>query len=156
VKKWALGPFFVCACGMDILERLVRTVAGLGYELVDFERSGRGLVRVFIDKPGGVGVNDCAAVSNQLTRLFAAEQFDYKRLEVSSPGLDRPLKKASDFKRFRGEKARVRVRVPVDGRRNLVGVLRGVTGEMVELELNGEVVSIDLRNVDRARLIPKI
>ena len=85
----------------------------LGYELVDWDHSARsGLVRVFIDKPGGVDVEDCAQVSTHLTHLFAAEQIDYDRLEVSSPGLDRPLKKAADFARFSGEEVRLTFKAP--------------------------------------------
>src|SRR5688500_19308526 len=80
---------------MDLNELLESTLAGLGYELVDLERSPRGkLLRVFIDKPDGVSVDDCVTVSNHLSRLLAVENVDYDRLEVSSPGLDRPLKKS--------------------------------------------------------------
>ena len=76
---------------MGLGELLERTVPALGYELVDWDMSARSrLVRVFIDKPGGVDVEDCASVSNHLTRLFAVENVDFERLEVSSPGLDRP------------------------------------------------------------------
>ena len=83
---------------------LERTVPPMGYELVDWETSPGGrLVRVFIDKAGGVDVEDCAKLSQHLTRLFAVEGIDYERLEVSSPGLDRPLKKAADYERFRGQ-----------------------------------------------------
>jgi ribosome maturation factor RimP len=82
---------------MDVHEVLEKTVSGLGYELVDVERSPRGRVlRVFIDKPDkprGVDVEDCALVSNQLSRVLMVENFDYDCLEVSSPGIDRPLKK---------------------------------------------------------------
>ena len=92
---------------MDLQKLLETTLAGLGYELVDFDRSGRGrLVRVFIDKQGGISVDDCARVSRHLTRVLAVENVGYDRLEVSSPGLDRPLKKEEDFVRFAGHKAR--------------------------------------------------
>jgi ribosome maturation factor RimP len=108
------------------LETLLEsTLAGLGYQLIDLEVSGSGgLVRVFIDQDRGVTVEDCAAVSNHLTRLLAVEGVDYERLEVSSPGLDRPLKRTEDFARYRGERVRVKMRVPVQGRRNFMGVLR--------------------------------
>src|SRR6195256_1188138 len=86
-------------------------VAGMGYELVDLQSSNGGrLLRLFIDKPGGIRVEDCAAVSRQLSRVFEVEGVDYDRLEVSSPGLDRPLRKASDFERFTGARAEVRMR----------------------------------------------
>ena len=143
---------------MDLQQMLERTLTGLGYELVDFERSGRGrLLRVFIDKPEGINVDDCAAVSNHLTRVFAVEDVGYDRLEVSSPGLDRPLRKEQDFVRFAGQKARIKVRVPVDGQRNFVGVLResGSAG-MVALEVDGRVLSFDVGNLEKARLVPAI
>jgi ribosome maturation factor RimP len=99
---------------MDLQGLLDNTLAGLGYELVDLERSAKGaLLRVFIDKPGGITVDDCALVSNHLSRLFAVENVSYDRLEVSSPGLDRPLRTARDFARFAGQKARLKLRVPL-------------------------------------------
>ena len=91
----------------NLSELIARTVPPLGYELVDWEMSPKGrLVRVFIDKAGGVDVEDCARVSQHLTRLFAVENVDYERLEVCSPGLDRPLKKAADYERFAGTRRR--------------------------------------------------
>ena len=101
---------------MDLYELLDSTLHGLGYELVDVERMSRGgLLRVFIDKPGGISVDDCVTVSNHLGRLFAVENVDYDRLEVSSPGLDRPLKKPSDFIRFSGESVKLKLRVGIKG-----------------------------------------
>jgi ribosome maturation factor RimP len=136
---------------------LETTVNGLGFELVDLELPGHGaLIRVFIDRPGGVNVDDCAAVSNHLTRLFAVEQVDYGRLEVSSPGLDRPLRQPKDFRRFEGQRAQVRVRVPVQGRKNFVGILRGVSDAQVQLEVDGALLSLDLAQVEKARLVPNL
>src|SRR5258708_38137082 len=87
------------------------------------------MLRVFIDKPGGITVADCAAVSRQLTRVLPVEGVDFERLEVSSPGLDRPLRKSGDFERFAGQKAEVRMRTPdATGRRKFVGGLRGAAG----------------------------
>jgi ribosome maturation factor RimP len=143
------------ALDMDLLVLLEKTLAGLGYELVDFERSGKGrLLRVFIDKPGGVGVDDCAAVSHHLNRLLTVENVAYERLEISSPGLDRPLKSERDFVRFAGQKARVRLRVPVDGQRNFVGVLRETRAGKVQIEIDGRLLSLDLDNLEKARLVP--
>ena len=136
---------------------LETTVNGLGFELVDLELPGHGaLIRVFIDRPGGVNVDDCAAVSNHLTRLFAVEQVDYGRLEVSSPGLDRPLRQPKDFRRFEGQRAQVRVRVPVQGRKNFVGILRGVSDAQLQLEVDGALLSLDLAQVEKARLVPNL
>jgi len=142
---------------MDLQQLVETTVAGLGYELVDLERSAKGrLMRVYIDKAGGVNVDDCAAVSQHLSRVLTVENIDYDRLEISSPGLDRPLKKESDFVRFTGQQARVKVRVPVGGQRNFVGVLRQIEAGKIQLEVDGRMVSIDLDNLDKARLVPEI
>jgi ribosome maturation factor RimP len=141
------------------LEKVVEpVVAGMGYELVDVQASNGGrLLRLFIDKPGGVGLEDCAAVSRQLSRVFEVEGIDYERLEVSSPGLDRPLRKGSDFARFAGRKAEVRMRTPdATGRRRFVGVLRGAEAGRVQMELDGQTVALELGDVERARLVPEL
>lgn len=140
-------------------------VTGMGYELVDVQASNGGrLLRLLIDKPGGVGLEDCAAVSRQLSRVFEVEGIDYERLEVSSPGLDRPLRKGSDFVRFAGRKAEVRMRTPdATGRRRFVGVLRGAEAGRVAIELEaqgqeleGRTVALELDDVERARLVPEL
>jgi ribosome maturation factor RimP len=139
----------------DVGELLEKTVNGLGYEIVDLElpRNG-GLIRVFIDRPGGVNVDDCVAVSNHLIRLFAVEEVDYGRLEVSSPGLDRRLRQPKDFRQFEGERAQVRMRVPIQGRKNFVGILRGVSELQLNLEVDGAILLLDLAQVEKARLVP--
>lgn len=139
---------------MDVVKLVETTVGGLGYELVDLERSGRGMFRVFIDKPEGISVDDCQVVSNQLTRLFMVENVDYDRLEVSSPGLDRPLKKEADFSRFSGEKVQLKLRMPLDGRKNFVGMIAGVSDGILQLDVDGSPVTIELSNLDKARLVP--
>lgn len=142
---------------MDLQRLLETTLAGLGYELVDLDRSGRGrLIRVFIDKPGGISVDDCARVSHHLTRVLAVENVSYDRLEVSSPGLDRPLKKEQDFVRFAGHRARIKVRVPIDGQRNFVGVLREVRSGAVQLDVEGRLLLLELGNLEKARLVPAL
>lgn len=130
----------------------------MGYELVDLQVSNRGgLLRLFIDKPGGIGLEDCAAVSRQLTRVLEVEGVEYDRLEVSSPGLDRPLRKAQDFARFAGQRADVRMRTPdASGRRRFVGVLRGENEGRVSLELDGQTVALAIEDIDRARLVPEL
>lgn len=100
-----------------------RTLAGMGYELVDIERAQNGLLRVYIDAPAGISLDDCEKVSRQLSHVLAVEDIDYARLEVSSPGLDRPLKKPADFERFVGAEVSLRLRRALGGRRNFEGVL---------------------------------
>ncbi len=125
------------------------TVTGLGYDLVDTERSPRGLLRVFIDHPGHPGhpghpsdhpsdhapgavscafitVEDCEKVTRQLQHVLEVEGCAYERLEVSSPGLDRPLKKAADYRRFVGEQIEVTLKVPFQGRKKYQGVLHAL------------------------------
>jgi ribosome maturation factor RimP len=141
------------------LEKVIEpAVSGLGYELVDVQASNGGrMLRLFIDKPGGITVEDCAAVSRHLTRVLAVEGIEYERLEVSSPGLDRPLRKGADFARFSGQKADVRMRTPdATGRRRFVGVLRGENGGRVEIELDGQIVALALADVERAKLVPEL
>ena len=139
---------------MDVVKLVETTVNGLGYELVDFERSGHGMLRIFIDKPEGIMVDDCQIVSNQLTRLFMVENVAYDRLEVSSPGLDRPLKKETDFVRFAGQQAQLRLRMPLVGRKNFTGVIGEVRNGILLLDVEGSQVEIDLSNLDKARLVP--
>ncbi len=142
---------------MDLAGLLERTLPGLGYELVDLEASPRARVlRVFIDKPGGIDVEDCAQVSNHLSRLLAVEGVDYDRLEVSSPGLDRLLKRESDFVRFAGEEAQFKLRLPIGNARKLKGVLRGVAAGRVQVQTAQGQVDIALDNIERARLVPRI
>lgn len=141
----------------DLHTLLERSVTQLGYELVDLELSNRGkLIRLFIDKPEGVNIDDCVLVSNQLSNLLAVEHdIDYDRLEVSSPGTDRVLKKQADFERFSGQRAQVKVRVPMDTRKKFLGILRGIEQESLLIECDGVVEKIALSNIDKARLAPE-
>lgn len=141
------------------------TVNGLGYELVDLEISNRGkMVRIFIERAdarpsdplSGVRVEDCELVTRQLQHVFTVEEIDYDRLEVSSPGLDRVVKTARDFERFAGLEAELRMRVPIDGRRRFTGVLRGMEGASVRLEVDGVVRGFPLADLDKARLVPRV
>ena len=142
-----------------VLERetwLRDTLAGLGYELVDLESSRGGLLRIFIDAPRGITVEDCARVSNHLTRAFVVEGIEYERLEVSSPGLDRPLKRPEDYARFAGQKASLRLKLPRDGQRRFEGQMVGVEDGKVVLEIEGERQLFAFADIDRARLVPDI
>jgi ribosome maturation factor RimP len=141
----------------NLSELIARTVPPLGYELVDWEMSPKGrLVRVFIDKEGGVDVEDCARVSQHLTRLFAVENVDFDRLEVSSPGLDRPLKKAADYERFRGQEASLVLREKRNDTRKVRGVLGGLDGADALIETEQGTVRVPLDLIEKARLVPKI
>ena len=143
---------------MSLEKTIEPALTGLGFELVDVQASNGGRVlRLFIDKPGGITVEDCATVSRHLTRVLAVEGIDYERLEVSSPGLDRPLRKGADFARFAGRRADVRMRTPdAAGRRRFVGVLRGAEAGRVEMQLDGQTVALELEGIERARLVPEL
>ena len=126
----------------DLYRTVERTVGGLGYQLVDVERLGGGLLRVSLDAENGIGLEDCERVSRQLSHLFAVEQVDYQRLEVSSPGLDRRLKGAQDFARFVGKEISVQLYAPsmaAGGRKRLRGRLLQLVGgrgeERLQLQL---------------------
>lgn len=151
-----------------VLSALIeKTVTGLGYELVDFEHAARGLLRVFIDFPPGpdgpITVEDCEKVTHQLLHVLTVENAAYERLEVSSPGLDRPLKKLSDYQRFAGLEATVKLRMPMASaanRKSFEGVLHTPEGDKLKLEFEGKdgpaMLEFSLAEVDKARLVPKV
>jgi len=134
------------------------TLEGMGFELVDARASGGGRhLSIFIDRPGGITVDHCAEVSRQLSRVLEVEGIDYDRLEVSSPGLDRPLCKPADFTRFAGSKVDVKMRTRDDsGRKRFTGLLRGEAGGVATLEVEGREVALRLDDMDRARLVPDL
>jgi ribosome maturation factor RimP len=154
---------------LRLLELIEKTLAGMGYELVDFEMAGRGLLRVFIDfaehdaDTGNIAVEDCEKVSHQLSHVLLVENVAYERLEVSSPGLDRPLKKVADYARFVGHEATVKLRMPMPGaanRKSFQGVLHEPEGDKLKLEFEGKdgpaMLEFMLADVDKARLVPKV
>jgi ribosome maturation factor RimP len=159
---------------LRLVDLIERTVVGMGYELVDFEQATRGLLRVYIDYPfegdatqGAAGnsitVDDCEKVSHQLSHVLTVENANYERLEISSPGLDRPLKKLTDFARFAGQEAVIKLHLPMPGaanRKSFQGVLLEPVGDQLKLEFEGKdglaVLEFTLADVDKARLVPKV
>ncbi|HET9823242.1 MAG TPA: ribosome maturation factor RimP [Burkholderiaceae bacterium] len=149
-----------------------RTVTGLGYELVDLERSGGGLLRVTIDRVPGqayatgdsdaVMVDDCEAVTRQLQYVLEVEGCDYARLEVSSPGLDRPLKREADYARFAGSPVELTLRLPLQGRKKFKGTLVARPGgwrlEMEPAAKTEAPQALDFAfdEVREARLVPVV
>ena len=134
------------------------TLEGMGFELVDARASGGGRhLSIFIDRPGGITVDHCAEVSRQLSRVFEVEGIDYDRLEVSSPGLDRPLRKAADFERFAGSRVDVKMRRPdANGRKRFNGLLKGVQDGAAVVDVEGREVALLLDEMDKARLVPDL
>lgn len=155
---------------MQQFELISKTVSGLGYELVDVERGERGILRVYIDFPadvveekGPITVEDCATVSHQLSHVLTVENVDYERLEISSPGLDRPVRTLADFARFTGHECTVKLRVAMPGtanRKTFTGILRGVEGDKVGLEFENKdgaaLLEFTLAELDKARLVPQV
>lgn len=139
-----------------------RIAAREGCELVQVEyvhQAGRWILRLYLDRTGGITVGDCAAVSRQLSAVLDVEDFipHAYNLEVSSPGLDRPLTKGDDYVRFAGEAVNIRTSTPLDGRRRFKGILQKFEGEVVTItDHAGEVFEIPLELVSKARLDPRI
>ena len=134
-------------------------VEGMGFELVEIEHfpnPKHGVLRLYIDKRGGVNIDDCSAVSHQISALIDVEdpvrgQFN---LEVSSPGLDRPLRKLKDYQRFTGEQVKLKTSMPFDGQRNFKGSLLRADEEYVVIETDAEEISVPFAAIDKARLVP--
>ena len=145
---------------VQLTELIETTVTGLGYELVDLERTGRGMLTIFIDQPAGIAIEDCEKVTRQLQHVLTVENIDYERLEVSSPGLDRPLKKLADFERFAGSEAVITLKKPLDGRKSYRGIVHAPQGETIGLEFEGKdgaaMLDFTLADIDKARLVPKV
>jgi len=154
---------------LQLQELIDRTISGMGYELVDFEKAAHGLLRVYIDfAPGDadrgfITVEDCEKVTHQLLHVLTVENVPYERLEVSSPGLDRPLKKAADYARFAGQEAVIKLRMPMPGaanRKSFQGILHAPDGDKLRLEFEGKegpaMLEFALADVDKARLVPKV
>lgn len=154
---------------MQQFELISKTVAGLGYELVDVERGDRGILRVYIDftaadapEKGPITVEDCATVSHQLSHVLTVENVNYERLEISSPGLDRPVRTLADFERFAGCECTVKLHVATPGtaRKTFTGVLHAPEGDKVGLEFESKdgpvLLEFTLADLDKARLVPQV
>lgn len=143
----------------DRLTRLIEPiVAGLGYELVGIEFDARAkILRVYIDQESGILLDDCSRVSYQISGMLDVEDPipGKYQLEISSPGLDRPLWKRADFERFRGSVARIQLRIPIENRRRIKGELAGIDGEDVLIEEAEGRLRIPFDAIEKARLVPQ-
>ena len=142
---------------MDDLETLIeKLVTQLGYELVDFETvNGGQILKIYIDKGDLIDIEDCTKVSNHVNNVLSVEtDYDYERLEVSSPGLDRVIKKLNDFDRFKGQKVKIKTRFAIENRKNFKGILSGTKSESIMIEVDNESFLIEFDNIDKARLDP--
>jgi len=141
---------------IDLEALIEKNVSKLGYELVDFEIINRGeLLRIFIDKPSSITIDDCVDVTNQLKHILTVEEdISFDRLEVSSPGIDRVIKKLKDFERFKGKKIKIKTRSPIEERKIFKGILQGTKEDLILIEFNNILVEIKLDNIEKARLEP--
>lgn len=141
---------------IDLETLIEKNVSKLGYELVDFEIINRGeLLRIFIDKPGSITIHDCVDVTNQLKHILTVEEdITFDRLEVSSPGINRVIKKLKDFERFKGEKIKIKTRAPIEERKNFTGILQGTKKDLILLDFDNDLIEIKLDNIEKARLDP--
>ena len=146
----------------DLTELFEPVVEAMGYELVgvEFHAAGRyGTLRVYIDREEGVSLDDCAAISHQISGILDVEEpikqaYD---LEISSPGIDRPLFKLADYERFSGELAKIKLSVAQQGRKNFKGRLQGVIEpSQVAIEVDGERFELPFADIARANLVGEI
>ncbi|MFA5678807.1 MAG: ribosome maturation factor RimP [Pseudomonas sp.] len=144
----------------ELEQLLIPVVEALGYRCwgIEFLSQGRhSLLRVYIDHPDGVSVEACAAVSRQASAVLDVEDpisGDYT-LEVSSPGMDRPLFTLEQYAAYVGEQAKIRLRAPYDGRRNFQGVIRGVEGEEVVLQVEDHEYLLPIDSIDKSQIVPR-
>ncbi len=145
----------------DLSELFEPVVESMGYELVgvEFIGGGHGTLRVYIDREQGVSVDDCAAISHQVSGILDVEepiQQSYD-LEISSPGIDRPLFKLADYERFAGRTAKIKLAVALEGRKNFKGELRGVAdSKRVKIEVDGQCFDLPYADIARANLVGEI
>ena len=142
---------------IDLEQLINKVVTQLGYELVDLEIINHGqLLRVFIDKLDSINIDDCVTVSNQLNHVLSVEEeIVYDRLEVSSPGMDRVIKKLTDYERFKDERVKIKTRLPILERKNFSGIIKEIKGNIIFLESEGSLIEINFDQIDKARLDPK-
>lgn len=142
-----------------LIELIQPLVEDLGYEFVGLEYSSNpknAVLRIYIDKQPEVDVEDCARVSREVAAVLDVEDpiSGQYNLEVSSPGLDRPLFNGEQFQQFAGEEAQISVFAPVDGRRRFKGRILGAEGEQIQIEQDGQTVILDMDNIAKANIVP--
>tara|TARA_R110000796_G_scaffold16350_15_gene50960 strand:- start:2055 stop:2558 length:504 start_codon:yes stop_codon:yes gene_type:complete len=158
--SWIIRAVNVSGKVTELESLLVPIIEALGYNCWGIEYLSQGrhtLLRVYIDHPDGISVEACAAVSRQASAVLDVEDpisGDYT-LEVSSPGMDRPLFRLEQYADYVGEQAKIRLRVPYDGRRNFQGVIRGIEGEDVILQVEDHEYLLPIDSIDKSNIIPR-
>lgn len=162
--EWACGPFFVCVEKMksspQITEMVRNVVEPMGYELLGCELTSQGggnVFRVYIDHEAGITIDDCSEVSHQLSGVLDVEDpiSGNYHLEVSSPGLDRPLFEEAHYDRFAGQEISLKTLYAINGRKKFKGILLGRNGRDITLKVDGQDVVITIDQIEKARLVPQ-
>jgi ribosome maturation factor RimP len=139
---------------MTLAQPLCESI-GLEVIHVEFQRESRGrILRLYIDKPGGINLNDCADVSRQLGDILDVnlDEIGPYHLEVTSPGADRPLAQKQDFEKFKGSRVKIKTNQPVNRQKNFNGILLGMSGEQVNLQIDEQTIAIPYQDISKARL----
>ncbi|MDJ0815534.1 MAG: ribosome maturation factor RimP [Desulfobacterales bacterium] len=142
-RVWALAEPICDSEGLELIQ-------------VEYQRESAGrILRVWVDKPGGIRLDDCVEVSRQLSDTLDVhlEDIGPYNLEVTSPGPERPLARKYDFDRFKGKRVKIKTFQPLDGRKNFTGVLLGISNDVVSLDIDGQFVAIAYVDISKARLI---
>ena len=138
----------------DVVQKLL---FGIGYELVNFEFFSNGKsIRIFIDKDNGVDIDDCSFVSNYLMKSLPVENIDFERIEVSSPGLDRALKKEKDFLKFKNHEIKLMLKHTINGQKNYNGYIVDYKDNKLFLDCKDEIIKFKFDDIKSANLIPKL
>ncbi len=142
----------------ELITLLEPSINAMGFDLIELEYAAGGeLLRIYIDIDRGITVDDCEAVSRQVSGILDVEDPIPGRytLEVSSPGIDRPLRTLDHFAHFAGERVKIQTDAPINGRRRYKGELLGVDGETIRIDVDGKQVDLPFDRIEKARLAPK-
>jgi len=142
-QVWSLAEPLCSSEGLELIQ-------------VEYQRESAGrILRLYVDKPDGIKLEDCVGVSRQMSDILDVNLADVGpySLEVTSPGPERPLAKKEDFDRFKGNRAKLKTYLPINGRKNFTGVLLGITGDEVSLQIDEQIITIGFTDISKARLI---
>jgi ribosome maturation factor RimP len=142
-RVWALAETLCESEGLELIQ-------------VEYQRESAGrILRLYIDKPGGINLDDCVGVSRQMGDILDVhlQEAGPYNLEVTSPGPDRPLAKKEDFKRFKGSRVKIKTNQRLNGQKNFTGVLLGISDDQVKLQIDEQVINLSYEDISKARLV---
>jgi ribosome maturation factor RimP len=138
---------------MKVSKLLEQVIPSLGYDLVEIEITPAKIIRVFIDKEDGITIDDCENVSNHLSNLLLVEEIDYNRLEISSPGLERALKKLTDFNKSIGKLVKIKTKEAINNEKIFIGTITLINGNLITIKTIKHELVIDFNDINKARLV---